>query len=95
MTDELLEKVFEKAAGDLKALLMENAEGIKAAIGTKIENTENKVRVPIAASVTLAPMGGTCGVKVKISYGEKVKDEAESTVDDSPDLPGFERKKGK
>lgn len=84
MTTELLTKTFTKAVSDLNALLTENMEAIKTAIAQKLENTQDnggKVKVPIAASITLAPMGDSCGVKVKISFGEKIKDESEATVD--------------
>lgn len=87
MNNDLYNDTIRKVSAGICALMADHKEGIMSAIACKIGSTENgKIKVPITFPVTLAPMGDTCGVKVRISYGEKVKDECEAVADSTPEL---------
>jgi len=89
MNNDLYSDTVNKACEAVRSLLNDHKDGILAYIGQKIgstQNSERSVKVGLAFPVTLSPMGDTCGVKVKIAYGEKVKDECESVADSTPEL---------
>lgn len=87
MTSDLYKDAISKITQAVRSMLEEHKDGISETIVKVMEQKESgKIKIPLSFAISLSPMGDTCGVKVKLSYGEKTKDEVETTADATPEL---------
>jgi hypothetical protein len=91
MTDDLFEDILSKLPQAIRELVKEHKEEILQAIAKTIEQKESgKIKVTLSFTVNLFPMGDTCAMKIKLSFGEKTKAEVEITADATPILEGLQ-----